>query len=89
LEICAGLRTLTPFGINLLYGFLKRSIASATISSVHPAFIGCSADKLALKVAVASTALKGRVSGAIKRVGHKPGSVVGNHSSGMRVAAQL
>jgi hypothetical protein len=24
-----------------------------------------------------------------KRVGHKPGSVVGNHSSGMRVAAQL
>jgi hypothetical protein len=43
----------------------------------------------ALKPAVASTALKVGAKRHKKRVGHKPGSVVGNHSSGMRVAAQL
>jgi len=47
---------LTPFGINLLYGFLKHAVATRKKFSFFILFFFL---LRALKVAVASTALKG------------------------------
>jgi hypothetical protein len=76
-------RKMSLCGINLLYGFPNARVARATLLLFLFLFQSPSGRGRFDRVD------RRRVGAIRERVGRKPGSVVGNHSSGMRVAAQL